>query len=166
MPPDHRREDHKAEIILASRPPSRHRTPHHLPRSGRCPGGGVTTERLSRQSGYSLTWSKKSPLTLEIGESAGVRTLDLLIKSQLLYRLSYALPRKGKPLSEVRGTYADGLSGSTAKTAKMRLLVPRQAAFKNVIGIAVLACFRQADPRWADRRSCCCRFRIYRCGVP
>ena len=26
------------------------------------------------------------------GESAGVRTLDLLIKSQLLYRLSYALP--------------------------------------------------------------------------
>ena len=29
----------------------------------------------------------------ECGESAGVRTLDLLIKSQLLYRLSYALPR-------------------------------------------------------------------------
>ncbi|GEM_PF-2055524 len=26
------------------------------------------------------------------GESAGIRTLDLLIKSQLLYRLSYALP--------------------------------------------------------------------------
>ncbi len=25
------------------------------------------------------------------GESAGIRTLDLLIKSQLLYRLSYAL---------------------------------------------------------------------------
>ena len=27
----------------------------------------------------------------EIGERAGTRTLDLLIKSQLLYRLSYAL---------------------------------------------------------------------------
>ena len=26
------------------------------------------------------------------GERAGVRTLDLLIKSQLLYQLSYALP--------------------------------------------------------------------------
>ncbi len=26
------------------------------------------------------------------GERAGIRTLDLLIKSQLLYRLSYALP--------------------------------------------------------------------------
>lgn len=28
----------------------------------------------------------------ESGERAGIRTLDLLIKSQLLYRLSYALP--------------------------------------------------------------------------
>ena len=28
------------------------------------------------------------------GERAGVRTLDLLIKSQLLYRLSYALPSR------------------------------------------------------------------------
>ena len=27
-----------------------------------------------------------------VGERAGIRTLDLLIKSQLLYRLSYALP--------------------------------------------------------------------------
>jgi hypothetical protein len=27
------------------------------------------------------------------GERAGIRTLDLLIKSQLLYRLSYALPQ-------------------------------------------------------------------------
>lgn len=33
---------------------------------------------------------------LEIfGESVGVRTRDLLIKSQLLYRLSYALPLRG-----------------------------------------------------------------------
>lgn len=30
---------------------------------------------------------------IENGERAGVRTPDLLIKSQLLYRLSYALPR-------------------------------------------------------------------------
>lgn len=30
---------------------------------------------------------------IKCGESAGIRTLDLLIKSQLLYRLSYALPR-------------------------------------------------------------------------
>jgi hypothetical protein len=28
-----------------------------------------------------------------IGEPAGVRTRDLLIKSQLLYRLSYRLPK-------------------------------------------------------------------------
>ena len=28
-----------------------------------------------------------------IGERAGARTLDLLIKSQLLYQLSYALPK-------------------------------------------------------------------------
>ena len=31
------------------------------------------------------------------GERAGVRTLDLLIKSQLLYRLSYTLPRADRP---------------------------------------------------------------------
>ncbi len=29
---------------------------------------------------------------LKYGESDGIRTHDLLIKSQLLYRLSYALP--------------------------------------------------------------------------
>ena len=31
----------------------------------------------------------------KIGEPAGIRTLDLLIKSQLLYQLSYRLPRSG-----------------------------------------------------------------------
>ena len=31
----------------------------------------------------------------DYGESVGVRTRDLLIKSQLLYRLSYALPLRG-----------------------------------------------------------------------
>ena len=31
------------------------------------------------------------------GECAGIRTLDLLIKSQLLYRLSYALPKERAP---------------------------------------------------------------------
>ena len=37
--------------------------------------------------------ARKSLISLmEIGERAGIRTLDLLIKSQLLYRLSYALP--------------------------------------------------------------------------
>ena len=30
---------------------------------------------------------------LRLGERSGIRTHDLLIKSQLLYRLSYALPR-------------------------------------------------------------------------
>ena len=30
------------------------------------------------------------------GESVGVRTRDLLIKSQLLYQLSYALPFRGR----------------------------------------------------------------------
>lgn len=38
------------------------------------------------------------------GERAGIRTLDLLIKSQLLYRLSYALPGGARRLAEVRGT--------------------------------------------------------------
>jgi hypothetical protein len=41
-----------------------------------------------------MTGSNRS----EFGERAGIRTLDLLIKSQLLYRLSYALPkRQGLP---------------------------------------------------------------------
>ena len=31
----------------------------------------------------------------DFGEPAGVRTRDLLIKSQLLYRLSYRLPNMG-----------------------------------------------------------------------
>ena len=38
------------------------------------------------------------------GERAGIRTLDLLIKSQLLYRLSYALPGGAKRPAEVGGT--------------------------------------------------------------
>lgn len=51
------------------------------------------------------------------GESDGIRTHDLLIKSQLLYRLSYALPlrRQMLPRLEVRGTYADALLRSTHK---------------------------------------------------
>jgi hypothetical protein len=36
------------------------------------------------------------------GERAGTRTLDLLIKSQLLYRLSYALVTRRLILSEIR----------------------------------------------------------------
>jgi hypothetical protein len=37
------------------------------------------------------------------GERAGIRTLDLLIKSQLLYRLSYALPSPEQSSAEVGG---------------------------------------------------------------
>ncbi len=55
------------------------------------------------------------------GERAGIRTLDLLIKSQLLYRLSYALPvRVFKAPAEVGGTYAGDLAGSTRKIALSR----------------------------------------------
>ncbi len=65
--------------------------------------------------------SKPSPENCGIdeadGESDGIRTHDLLIKSQLLYRLSYALPlrRQRLPRLEVRGTYADALLWSTHK---------------------------------------------------
>ena len=48
-----------------------------------------------------------------IGERAGARTRDLLIKSQLLYHLSYALdagPKTGLP--EWRGPYLRGSAGS------------------------------------------------------
>ncbi|CDX19779.1 hypothetical protein MPLB_180087 [Mesorhizobium sp. ORS 3324] len=36
-----------------------------------------------------------------LGERDGIRTHDLLIKSQLLYRLSYALPRAGNAALEI-----------------------------------------------------------------
>jgi hypothetical protein len=39
-----------------------------------------------------------------IGERAGIRTLDLLIKSQLLYRLSYALPQGAEHPRNCGGT--------------------------------------------------------------
>lgn len=39
----------------------------------------------------------------DFGERAGIRTLDLLIKSQLLYRLSYAL----SPLKPTGGNAAE-----------------------------------------------------------
>ena len=38
---------------------------------------------------------------MKIGEPAGVRTRDLLIKSQLLYRLSYRLPFTGHAMNAV-----------------------------------------------------------------
>ena len=51
------------------------------------------------------------------GESVGVRTRDLLIKSQLLYRLSYALPEAERCVRlEVRGTYAGAPLRSTKKS--------------------------------------------------
>ena len=63
----------------------------------------VSYHRLSRALGI-LRLTKG-------GERAGIRTLDLLIKSQLLYRLSYALPNGGEaPLGSGRnigrGTFA------------------------------------------------------------
>lgn len=41
----------------------------------------------------------QSPRSAAVGERAGIRTLDLLIKSQLLYRLSYALPAAARAAS-------------------------------------------------------------------
>ena len=46
-----------------------------------------------RQREQSLPVAQIGKSLGESGESVGVRTRDLLIKSQLLYRLSYALPR-------------------------------------------------------------------------
>jgi len=43
------------------------------------------------------------------GESDGIRTHDLLIKSQLLYRLSYALPGAAVRPRGVGDTYAKRL---------------------------------------------------------
>ena len=58
------------------------------------------------------------------GERAGIRTLDLLIKSQLLYRLSYALPSgaKGAPrkCAEHR---QDDLPGQPRKWGGKQLLL-------------------------------------------
>ena len=47
----------------------------------------------------------------ENGERAGVRTPDLLIKSQLLYRLSYALPEEQivpGSAAEHKGEFSNG----------------------------------------------------------
>jgi hypothetical protein len=41
-----------------------------------------------------------------LGERAGIRTLDLLIKSQLLYRLSYTLPKR-QPVPWKWGAHTD-----------------------------------------------------------
>jgi len=49
----------------------------------------------------------------KIGEPTGIRTLDLLIKSQLLYQLSYRLDPSGKR----RGTYRQAFSRSRREDA-------------------------------------------------
>jgi hypothetical protein len=50
------------------------------------------------------------------GERAGIRTLDLLIKSQLLYRLSYALPWAGKTAPEIAAEHREtGVAGQPEK---------------------------------------------------
>ena len=46
-----------------------------------------------------MTWQR-----CRSGERAGIRTLDLLIKSQLLYRLSYALPKAARRPRNCGGT--------------------------------------------------------------
>ncbi len=53
-----------------------------------------------------------------VGERAGTRTQDLLIKSQMLYRLSYALPwpkaEAGPRMNEAGPEYPPGPLGSIA----------------------------------------------------
>ena len=50
------------------------------------------------------------------GERVGVRTRDLLIKSQLLYRLSYALPEAELPPPESAAEHRDSdLTGQSQK---------------------------------------------------
>jgi hypothetical protein len=55
--------------------------------------GGQPTNRVVNRDLVQFRFLKKTP-TCD-GEPAGVRTRDLLIKSQLLYRLSYRLPKHG-----------------------------------------------------------------------
>src|SRR5690606_8615515 len=81
------------------------------------------------------------------GERAGVRTLDLLIKSQLLYRLSYALPGRGSPLRKCAEHMQTPVCGQPQKSAKMRLVVSKQTPREKVIGIPRPTCFRQANHR-------------------
>ncbi len=57
--------------------------------------GGITEAAEAGSTGAQLLRLS------EFGERAGIRTLDLLIKSQLLYRLSYALP-KAEAASKLR----------------------------------------------------------------
>ena len=56
-------------------------------------------QALKEWNGPALTFGS-APQTFDIlnifGESDGARTHDLLIKSQLLYQLSYALPLRGR----------------------------------------------------------------------
>jgi hypothetical protein len=63
-----------------------------LPDSGRNAGTGM--ERFQCGAHVVRTGGPEGRLKIElsVGERAGIRTQDLLIKSQLLYRLSYALP--------------------------------------------------------------------------
>ena len=54
------------------------------------------TKKLQIKRAYPASALRKSSYHMGLfGESAGVRTLDLLIKSQLLYQLSYALSHSG-----------------------------------------------------------------------
>ena len=58
------------------------------------------------------------------GERAGIRTLDLLIKSQLLYRLSYALPGGAKDAPRKCAEHRqEGLPGQPRKWGEKQLLL-------------------------------------------
>ena len=72
-------------------------------------------EHLSRQlvSTFPKGPDRKSVVKTEIGEPAGVRTLDLLIKSQLLYQLSYRLS-----LSELEHAFSDQTNGVSIAMAR------------------------------------------------
>ena len=75
------------------------------------------------------------------GERAGARTLDLLIKSQLLYQLSYALPAGFFEPRKLRRNIERGLSAVNRKKASFarlfcsRIKVPLPQGFQVVLSV-------------------------------
>jgi hypothetical protein len=84
------------------------------------------------------------------GERAGIRTLDLLIKSQLLYRLSYALPGGAKTPR-----------GSARNICRRVCRVNPENAMKNSF-----CCISPRSPKgdWQDEASADTRKRKWRSG--
>jgi len=56
-------------------------------------GGGVAPSVAPAEIEFNGDGNKLAQLFDFIGERDGIRTHDLLIKSQMLYQLSYALPK-------------------------------------------------------------------------